>query len=138
MNQSTPTLTAIEEKLRKRWLKFRVQEQYLPYIEDQQKELCIGCVHDHPSQKYHSCLGLGVSPVTGTTSHPVDDYDWNQLKATKEVITKVLGSLIENPEDHVTQWESEDRWYNDARDALKAYWTVQRGFGLTLITKKDQ
>lgn len=132
--------TEMIEKLRRRWLNFRVLKCFLPIIEERQHEECIGCKYEHPSQRYHSCLGLGVSSITGQPSHPVDDYNhylWVDEPKLQD-IDSVLGSMMDDPRDQVKTWEDEQRWREDVEKALKKFWTVVPGFKTALIKRKDE
>lgn len=133
-NQSTHyPMDTVKDKIRKRWMTFRINECFLPKIEDLQRDYCPGCECDHPSQKYHSCLGIGVNS-TGQASHPVDDYLYDALeeKPKDEDIDRILGSFIEDPRGHVTLWESEDRWIEEVETELRKFWKVPVGLRMIL------
>ncbi|ESP04465.1 hypothetical protein LOTGIDRAFT_170710 [Lottia gigantea] len=124
--------------MRRRWLKLRVENYYLPAIQNQQHSNCIGCETDHPSQKYHSCLGIGIS--SSGRSHPVDDYLYLALeeKPKDEDIDAVLGSLIEDPKGHVQLWENEDDWTIDVEKELRKFWKEVPGLRMILPTWRKE
>lgn len=133
-------MDSLKTKIRQRWLNFRVTQNYLPWIEEQQHTHCIGCESDHPSQKYHSCLGIGVSYTSASPSHPVDDYLFLALeeKPKDEDIDSVLGSFIEDPKGHVKLWESEDDWSIDVDRALRKFWKEPPGLRMIVPTWRKE